>query len=115
VKRYGLSLSKSFQIKTVAQPIPHVSFDSTFNSLNWSKAVSFSSMTNRYSWQDQYQAALMETDREKLISRIISAQAAINGRIREMQATHDGTLEEKQALVDAVSGLQTLRKVTAEN
>ena len=80
-----------------------------------SEAVSFSNMGNRYSWQDQYQAAILETDRTQLMSRIIDAQAAINARIRELRTDHGGTLEETQALMDAASGLQTLRKETRDN
>jgi IS5 family transposase len=71
-------------------------------------------MANSYNWQEQYHAALIETDDSKLMDRILAAQAAINSRVREMQAKRDGTLEERQALADAVSGLQILRKEAGE-
>ena len=72
--------------------------------------MNFLNMTNQYDWQEQYEAAILETDRSQLLARIVVAQAAINTRLREIQANHGGTPEERQALEDAATGLQTLRK-----
>jgi hypothetical protein len=66
-------------------------------------------MTNRYSWQEKYEAAVLETDCEQLMARIIAAQNAINSRIREIQADHGGTPEERQSLMAAMEGLRVLR------
>jgi hypothetical protein len=75
----------------------------------WSRLMSLLYMTNQYSWQDKYEEAILETDREKLLSRIIAAQHAVNDRLREIQADHGATPEERQALMDAMHGLRTLR------
>ena len=72
--------------------------------------MNFLSMTNQYSWQDAYEAAILETDREHLMPRILEAQNAINARLREIQLNHGGTPQERQALLDAITGLQSLRK-----
>ena len=43
-------------------------------------------MTPSYDWDPLYAAAILETDRSKLKSRIDAAQAAIDRRLREMAA-----------------------------
>jgi len=72
-------------------------------------------MPNRYTWQQQYEAAILEVNSARLMERMIAAQSAVNARIREMQASHDGSLEEKRALMNAISGLQRLRNVTLQD
>jgi IS5 family transposase len=66
-------------------------------------------MTNQYSWQEKYEAAVLETDRKQLMARIITAQNAIDSRLREIQADHGGTPEERQSLAIAMEGLRMLR------
>lgn len=66
-------------------------------------------MTNRYGWQEKYEAAILETDRGQLMARMVAAQKAVNIRLREIQADHGGTPQERQALMDAIFGLRTLR------
>lgn len=75
-----------------------------------SKKREHSRVAERYSWEEQYEAAILETDRTQLMSRIISAQATVNSRLREMQADHGGSSQEKQAIINAINGLQILRK-----
>jgi hypothetical protein len=67
-------------------------------------------MANRYGWQDYYEAAILETDREQMTKRILEAKTAIDVRLREMQANHGGTLDERQAISDAIAGLYTLSR-----
>jgi hypothetical protein len=71
--------------------------------------MNFSYMHNRYTWQDKYEAAILETNDGQLKARMAEAQTAINARIREIQSDHGGTQEERQALIDAIYGLRTLR------
>jgi hypothetical protein len=65
-------------------------------------------MANRYSWQEKYEAAILETDRDQMMARRIAAQKAIDARLREIQADHGGTIEERQSLMDAMLGLRAL-------
>ena len=55
-----------------------------------------------YVWQESYQAAILETDDNKLPNRLQAAKAAIDNRIHELQTDHGGTPEEWQAITDAL-------------
>ena len=61
-------------------------------------------------WKESYQAAVLESHREKLPIRIQAAKAAIDARLQEMQLDHGGTPEERQALSDALAGLNVIRR-----
>jgi hypothetical protein len=63
-----------------------------------------------YVWQESYQAAILETDDRKLPQRLQVAKAAIDDRLHELQRDHGGTLEERQAISDALGGLNVLRR-----
>jgi hypothetical protein len=63
-----------------------------------------------YDWQELYEAALLETNREKMQPRIQAAKTAIEVRLQELQLGHAGTPEERQAVSDALTGLNLLRK-----
>jgi hypothetical protein len=43
-------------------------------------------------WERLYTAAILETDRSKLESRIDAAEAAIDRRLKEMSADHGGNI-----------------------
>jgi hypothetical protein len=45
-------------------------------------------------WERLYTAAILETDRSKLKSRIDAVQAAIDSRLQEMDSDHGGTTAE---------------------
>jgi len=60
-------------------------------------------------WQELYQAAFIETDHSKLPNRVSLAKAAIDARLQELQLDHGGTSEERQAITDALAGLNILR------
>jgi hypothetical protein len=62
-----------------------------------------------YSWQESYQAALLETDWTKMQERIRTAESEIHKRRVELSQDHGGTQEERDALVNAMSGLGDLR------
>ena len=62
-----------------------------------------------YSWQESYQAALLETDWTKMHERVQTAESAIHQRRLVLSQDHRGTDEERAALVNAMSGLRVLR------
>jgi hypothetical protein len=63
-----------------------------------------------YVWDESYKSAVLETDDNKLPDRIRAAKGAIDTRLREMQMDHGGTPEERQAITDALAGLNLLRR-----
>jgi hypothetical protein len=63
----------------------------------------------RYSWQESYQAALLETDWTKMQERVQTAESEIHQRRLMLSQDHGGTDEERAALVNAMSGLRVLR------
>ena len=62
-----------------------------------------------YSWQESYQAALLETDWTKTQERVQTAEAEIHQRRLVLSQDHGGTDEERAALVNAMSGLRVLQ------
>ncbi len=61
------------------------------------------------SWRKLYTAALFETERERIPSRIADAEKAIVARARELFAGGGDTIEEDQALDDALYALRALQ------
>jgi len=62
-----------------------------------------------YSWQDSYQAVLLETDWTKMVELVQKAESEIHRRRLELAQDHNGTQEERDALVTALHGLRVLR------
>jgi hypothetical protein len=60
-------------------------------------------------WRDLYTAALFETERERIPGRIADAEKAILVRARELFSTGSDTIEEDQALDDALYALRALQ------
>src|SRR5438552_17982299 len=58
-------------------------------------------------WQHQYQAALAEIERKKLLERVTAAETAIFNRI---QAISPEYIAERQAIEDALANLRVLRR-----
>jgi hypothetical protein len=67
-------------------------------------------MENPYVWQEQYKAAMFETDRAKLRQLIQAAKLSIDDRLQELLMDHGGTPEERQAISDALAGLNVIRE-----
>ena len=63
-----------------------------------------------YPWQEAYEAAILETDDAKLLKLLPVAKAAIDTRLHDLQIDHGGTPEERQAIGDALAGLNVLRR-----
>ena len=66
-------------------------------------------MKARYVWEVLYEAAALEADDKKLSNRLLTAKAAIDIRLEELGPDHGRTPEERQAIMDALHGLNVLR------
>jgi hypothetical protein len=60
-------------------------------------------------WQNEYQAALVELDREKLPQRVAAAEAAIFNRLQAISQSFDHQAE-RQAIEDALTALRVLKR-----
>jgi hypothetical protein len=60
-------------------------------------------------WQNQYRAALLELDRQKLSERVTAAEAAIYQRLQAISQNSDHQAE-RQAIEDAMAALRLLMK-----
>jgi len=61
------------------------------------------------SWRDLYVAALFETDTNRIPTRIADAEKAIVARARQLFSANSDTIEEDQALDDALYALRALQ------
>jgi hypothetical protein len=61
------------------------------------------------SWRELYTAALFETEKERIPARIADAEKAIVARARELFAVGGDSIEEDQALDDALYALRALQ------
>jgi len=62
----------------------------------------------RYSWQEFYVAALLELQPEVLRQRVGEAETAIQQRLAELRQSDSSSVEEFQALDDALRMLRFL-------
>ena len=60
-------------------------------------------------WFDLYASAVLELEPERLIERVEAAEAAIHGRLRDLQYDSDHH-EERQRMEDAQRTLAFLRR-----
>jgi hypothetical protein len=65
-------------------------------------------------WHKLYQAALFETDRREIPLRIAAAERAIVQRARQLFNSSVDSIEEDQALDDALYTLQALQNSLAQ-
>ena len=63
----------------------------------------------RYSRQESYHAALLETDWTKMVGLVQAAESEIHKRRLALSKDHNGTQEEREAVVSALNGLRVLR------
>lgn len=61
------------------------------------------------SWKDLYEAAMCESDLNKLPERIADAETALVMRRQELSSISEDRFEEKESLDDALCILHTLR------
>jgi hypothetical protein len=67
------------------------------------------STDSQLAWHALYQAALFETDRDKIPERIAAAESAILARVKELFVIKSDHMEEDQILDDALYALRALR------
>lgn len=67
------------------------------------------SPTRVAAWHGLYQAALFETDEREIPVRIAAAEQAIVQRAKELFDSTADSIEENEALEDALYGLQALQ------
>jgi hypothetical protein len=60
-------------------------------------------------WRELYSAALFETEKNRIPTRIADAEKAIVARARELFSAGSDTIEEDQALDDALYALRALQ------
>jgi hypothetical protein len=60
-------------------------------------------------WQSEYKAVLIETDREKLVERVVEAEAAIFNRLQTIAQSQKHQAE-RQAIEDALANLRVLKR-----
>jgi hypothetical protein len=72
-----------------------------------------SPQTLLHGWRELYCAALFETDKSRIPNRIVDAEKAIVARARELFSAGADTIEEDQALDDALYALRALQNCLA--
>src|SRR5438132_866480 len=60
-------------------------------------------------WQNEYQVALLELDRKKLLERVKAAETAIFNRLQAISHSSDAHAE-RQAIEDALASLRVLKR-----
>ncbi len=60
-------------------------------------------------WRELYQAALFETDRQKVAARIALAESALVARGRELFCASDKEIAEQRAINNALNALHALQ------
>ena len=68
-----------------------------------------------YSWRRTYEEALLATNRAQRSDRISAAEGAIHTRMAEIWVDHGrgGSLEEQDAMANALQALRVLREEAA--
>jgi hypothetical protein len=67
-------------------------------------------MIEKYQWRPHYEAALLETDPGRLPRLIRRAEIVIDARLEELRLSGANAREEKDAIAEALAGLNVLRK-----
>ena len=71
--------------------------------------VTTPTLTKLDQWHELYKAALFETDKKKIPTRIAEAEKAIVARARELFFSSTDNIDEDQALDDALYALRALQ------
>jgi hypothetical protein len=66
-------------------------------------------VTTAHGWHESYRAAVLETDWTEMQERIQAAEFPIRESERELSENPGGTVEENQAMADAMRSLSILR------
>jgi hypothetical protein len=63
----------------------------------------------KYKWQPEFQEAVVEVDRKKLIEKIQKFETAVFVRLQELKSSSDHHAE-REAIADAASTIAALKK-----
>jgi hypothetical protein len=66
-------------------------------------------VSHKYTWEELYRAAILETNDTLLGQRIDAAEAAIGARLNELALNGHASGEERCAIRDALNGLRVVR------
>ncbi|MGA8215259.1 MAG: hypothetical protein WB799_16805 [Candidatus Sulfotelmatobacter sp.] len=69
----------------------------------------YPSPANSRTWRELYKVALFETDKHEIPVRIANAEKAIKQRAKQLFSTSNDSIEEDQALDDALYALHALQ------
>jgi hypothetical protein len=67
-------------------------------------------LITEYIWHEAYKAAILETDWTKIQERLQIAESEIRKRQHVFSMDHGGTPEERQAIAEALRGMESLRE-----
>ena len=67
-------------------------------------------MTSNVGWREVYRAALLELQPEEMQRRIDAAEKAISQRSEELKQSDNESIEEQQAMADALRALRLLAR-----
>ena len=70
-------------------------------------------LITEYIWHEAYKAAILETDWTKIQERLQIAESEIRKRQHVFSMDHGGTPEERQAIAEALRGMESLREEIA--
>lgn len=62
-----------------------------------------------YPWYETYRAAVLETDQPTIRARLLIAEQSLVKRLRVLSQDHGGTVEERQAIANALNTIKNLR------
>jgi hypothetical protein len=98
-------------LKEKILPFQTAGTSSVYISSIWSLVMTpaFPPCLNRSDWRTLYRAAILETNKNVLPKRVSEAEEAVRARGREIFYA-DSTLEEKEALEDALYALRAFRR-----
>jgi hypothetical protein len=71
-------------------------------------------MTRTFGWQRFYEAAILETKISSLPILIQTAEAAIHARLQQLGDDRENFADERQAIADAMAGIEVLKRELAE-
>jgi hypothetical protein len=94
-----------------------VKIDQSFPCPEWQNCTTSFSRSRRISqnlkmtqtWQEAYRTAILETDWTRIRQRLQTAEYEIRQRQHVFSLDHGGTHEERQAIADALRGMECLR------
>ena len=64
--------------------------------------------SKQYEWAEPYRLAMLETDPEQLLTRVVAAKSAINERVSQLSNSLDDHKAERETINQALKMLELL-------